>query len=118
MIKNLEAYRTIGEVSKLLNLEPHILRFWEDSLYQVKPLKRKGGRRLYSESDINLLRKIKTLIYIEGYTVKGVRNFLKKNKISDIKSEEKFELSSEVKLRLEESVKQLKNMKFFHNEDK
>ena len=118
MEKNLEAYRSIGEVSKLLNIEQHILRFWEDSFSQIKPIKRKGGRRLYSESDINLIRKIKILIYTEGYTAKGVKKFLSKNKISSLKSEDNFEISNEVKLRLEETINQLKGIKFFHEEEK
>ena len=117
MAKKLEAYRTIGEVSKLLNLEKHILRSWEDSLSQVKPLKRKGGRRLYSESDINIIRKIKNLIYIDGYTIKGVKKFLSKNKLSEIKSEDNLEISIEAKVRLQEIVSKLKNVRFFHNED-
>ena len=51
-----DAYRTIGEVSKLLGIKPHVLRFWEHNFKQIAPLKRRGGRRLYSESDITLLR--------------------------------------------------------------
>ena len=57
-MKNVQAYKTIGEVEKILKVKPHVLRFWEESFSQVKPLKRKGGRRLYSE-DSNK--------YIENY---------------------------------------------------
>ena len=61
-MKTSDAYKTIGEVAELLKIPQHILRFWEQSFSQVKPLKRKGGRRLYSENDINLLRRIKIKI--------------------------------------------------------
>ena len=53
-MKNVQAYKTIGEVEKILKVKPHVLRFWEESFSQVKPLKRKGGRRLYSEDVINI----------------------------------------------------------------
>ena len=63
-MKSSEAYKTIGEVSKMIQTPQHILRFWEDSFSQINPLKRKGGRRLYSDSDIDLLRRIKQLLFI------------------------------------------------------
>ena len=53
-MKNVQAYKTIGEVEKILKVKPHVLRLWEESFSQVKPLKRKGGRRLYSEDVINI----------------------------------------------------------------
>ena len=65
-MKSSDAYKTIGEVSELLQVPQHILRFWEDNFKQVSPLKRKGGRRLYSENDIDLLRRIKVLLYEDG----------------------------------------------------
>ena len=74
-MKNVQAYKTIGEVEKILQVKPHILRSWEESFIQVKPLKRKGGRRLYSESDVNLLRRIKELLHEEGYSINGVKNY-------------------------------------------
>ncbi len=61
-MKNVKAYRTIGEISELFKIQPHILRFWEKSFNQIKPIKRKGGRRLYSEEDIKIIRTIKKLI--------------------------------------------------------
>ena len=83
-MKNVKAYKTIGEVSKLINVEPHVLRLWEENLSQIKPLKRKGGRRLYSQDNINIIRTVKVLIYEEGYTIKGVKKFFSKNKLSQI----------------------------------
>ena len=61
-MKNVQAYKTIGEVEKILKVKPHVLRFWEESFSQVNPIKRKGGRRLYSEDLINVLRTIKKLV--------------------------------------------------------
>jgi DNA-binding transcriptional MerR regulator len=91
----------------LLKIPQHILRFWEESFAQVKPLKRKGGRRLYSENDINLLRRIKMLLNEEGYSVKGVKNYLSKNKIENIKTEGKLKVSDEVSLKLKEALENL-----------
>ena len=110
-MKSSDAYKTIGEVSELLQIPQHILRFWEDSFAQIKPLKRKGGRRLYSESDINLLRRIKVLLYDEGYSIKGVKKYLSKNKIDNIKTEGKLKVSEEVSLKLKEIVDNLNKIK-------
>ena len=110
-MKSSDAYKTIGEVSELLQIPQHILRFWEDSFTQLKPLKRKGGRRLYSESDINLLRRIKVLLYEEGYSIKGVKKYLSKNKIDNIKTEGKLKVSEEVSLKLKDIVDNLNKIK-------
>lgn len=69
------ALKTIGEVSEELNLPQHILRFWEKKFGQVEPVKRRG-RRYYRPEDIDLLKQIQLLLYKEGYTVKGVQNYL------------------------------------------
>ncbi len=110
-MKSSDAYKTIGEVSKMIQTPQHILRFWEDSFTQVNPLKRKGGRRLYSESDVNLLRRIKELLYEEGYSIKGVKNYLSKNKIKDIKSEGKLQVPEEVSKKLEQITETLVKIK-------
>ena len=110
-MKSSDAYKTIGEVSELLQIPQHILRFWEDSFARLKPLKRKGGRRLYSENDINLLRRIKVLLYEEGYSIKGVKKYLSKNKIDNIKTEGKLKVSEEVSLKLKEIVNNLNKIK-------
>ncbi|MBF96602.1 MAG: hypothetical protein CFH34_01712 [Alphaproteobacteria bacterium MarineAlpha9_Bin4] len=110
-MKSSEAYKTIGEVSKMIQTPQHILRFWEDSFSQINPLKRKGGRRLYSDSDIDLLRRIKQLLYEEGYSIKGVKNYLSKNKIKDIKSEGKLKVPEEVSKKLEEMKQALIKIK-------
>ena len=110
-MKSSDAYKTIGEVSKMMQTPQHILRFWEDSFPQLNPLKRKGGRRLYSESDINLLRRIKELLYDEGYSIKGVKSYLSKKKINDIKDEGKLRVSDEVSEKLEEIKSTLQDIK-------
>lgn len=71
------AFRTISEVADELDVQQHVLRFWETKFTQVKPLKRGGGRRYYRPEDVALLRKIHTLLYTEGYTIKGVQKLLK-----------------------------------------
>ncbi len=71
------AFRTISEVADELHIPQHVLRFWETKFPQVKPLKRGGGRRYYRPDDINLLRRISDLLYIQGYTIKGVQRLLR-----------------------------------------
>jgi DNA-binding transcriptional MerR regulator len=75
--KGPDAFRTISEVAKDLDLPQHVLRFWETRFTQIKPLKRGGGRRYYRPDDIDLLRGIRQLLYGEGYTIKGVQRLLK-----------------------------------------
>jgi DNA-binding transcriptional MerR regulator len=71
------AFRTISEVADELHIPQHVLRFWETKFPQVKPLKRGGGRRYYRPDDIGLLRRISDLLYIQGYTIKGVQRLLR-----------------------------------------
>src|ERR1700728_804568 len=71
------AFRTISEVADDLHIPQHVLRFWETKFPQVNPLKRGGGRRYYRPDDIVLLRRIADLLYIQGYTIKGVQRLLR-----------------------------------------
>lgn len=75
--KSATAFRTISEVADELNVQQHVLRFWETKFSQVKPLKRGGGRRYYRPEDVALLKKIHHLLYTEGYTIKGVQKLMK-----------------------------------------
>lgn len=79
------AFRTISEVADDLHIPQHVLRFWETKFAQVRPLKRGGGRRYYRPDDIALLRRISDLLYIQGYTIKGVQRLLREGggKLSD-----------------------------------
>lgn len=78
--KSASAFRTISEVADELGVQQHVLRFWESKFTQVKPLKRGGGRRYYRPEDVELLRKIHSLLYKEGYTIKGVQRLLQKSR--------------------------------------
>ena len=73
------AFRTISEVADELHIPQHVLRFWEGRFPQIKPLKRGGGRRYYRPDDILLLRRISGLLYIQGYTIKGVQRLLRES---------------------------------------
>lgn len=75
--KSRSAFRTISEVADLLDVQQHVLRFWETKFSQIRPLKRGGGRRYYRPEDVALLQKIHHLLYTEGYTIKGVQKLLR-----------------------------------------
>ncbi|QQP92573.1 MerR family transcriptional regulator [Skermanella sp. TT6] len=77
MAKSATAFRTISEVSAELDVPQHVLRFWETKFPQIRPLKRGGGRRYYRPEDVELLRRIQSLLYKEGYTIKGVQRLLR-----------------------------------------
>ena len=70
------AFRTISEVSEMLDVPAHVLRFWESKFSALSPLKRNGGRRYYRPDDVELLVKIRDLLYRDGYTIKGVQKLL------------------------------------------
>ena len=74
--KSAAAFRTIGEVADELDLPAHVLRFWETKFPQLRPVKRSGGRRYYRPEDIRLLRRIRQLLYQDGYTIRGVQQLL------------------------------------------
>ena len=76
-MKDPSAFKTISEVAEVLDLQQHVLRFWETRFSQIKPMKRGGGRRYYRPEDVELLAGIKHLLYSEGYTIKGVQRLLK-----------------------------------------
>ena len=78
-MKSPQAFRTISEVSNEVNIPAHVLRFWETKFPNINPLKRSGNRRYYRPEDVKLIIKIKTLLYDNGYTVKGVQKLLKEN---------------------------------------
>ena len=91
--KSPEAFRTISEVSKDLSLPQHVLRFWETKFVQIKPIKRGGGRRYYRPEDVKLLKGIKSLLYNDGYTIRGVQKVIKENgtkKLLSIQTENKI----------------------------
>ncbi len=69
-------YFTIGEVSELCGVKPHVLRYWEQEFTQLKPVKRRGNRRYYQHHEVLLVRRIRDLLYREGFTISGARNRL------------------------------------------
>jgi DNA-binding transcriptional MerR regulator len=72
-------YFTIGEVSELCGVKPHVLRYWEQEFTQLKPIKRRGNRRYYQHHEVLLIRRIRELLYEEGFTISGARNRLDEN---------------------------------------
>ena len=77
MEKSVDAFRTISEAAEELDVPQHVLRFWETRFSQIRPMKRGGGRRYYRPEDMDLLRTIRSLLYGEGYTIRGVQRMLK-----------------------------------------
>jgi DNA-binding transcriptional MerR regulator len=69
-------YFTIGEVSELCGVKPHVLRYWEQEFTQLKPVKRRGNRRYYQHHEVLLIRRIRQLLYDEGFTISGARHRL------------------------------------------
>ncbi|HEX6298324.1 MAG TPA: MerR family transcriptional regulator [Burkholderiales bacterium] len=81
-------YFTIGEVSELCGVKPHVLRYWEQEFTQLKPVKRRGNRRYYQHHEVLLIRRIRELLYEEGFTINGARNRLDNSALAE---EEKAE---------------------------
>ena len=92
--KSAQAFRTISEVATELDVPQHVLRFWESKFSQVRPLKRGGGRRYYRPEDIDLLRRIRTLLYEDGYTIKGVQRLLKEGR-GRLPQQQRLDLAAE-----------------------
>ncbi len=132
--KSAAAFRTISEVAEELDVQQHVLRFWETKFSHVKPMKRGGGRRFYRPEDVELLKAIHTLLYQEGYTIKGVQKLLagSKNKVleklnelddnepllqADVKAQEeeaavaKPVIKSEQKQELKDMLEELKSLR-------
>lgn len=91
-------YFTIGEVSELCSVKPHVLRYWEQEFPQLKPVKRRGNRRYYQRQDVIMIRQIRSLLYEQGYTIGGARQ-----RLSDSEAREDLNHSQQVvhQLRLE-----------------
>lgn len=88
MEKSPEAYKTISEAAEELGVEQHVLRFWETKFTQIKPLKRRGGRRFYRPEDMDALHQIRSLLKEKGFTIKGAKQALT-TKSADAKATEK-----------------------------
>lgn len=76
-------YFTIGEVSELCLVKPHVLRYWEQEFTELNPVKRRGNRRYYQHDDVLMVRQIRSLLYEQGYTIGGARTLLARNENQD-----------------------------------
>jgi DNA-binding transcriptional MerR regulator len=79
-------YFTIGEVSELCGVKPHVLRYWEQEFTQLKPVKRRGNRRYYQHHEVLLIRRIRDLLYDQGFTISGARNRLDESVTEPVKA--------------------------------
>lgn len=86
MEKSADAFRTIAEVSELLDIAPHVLRFWEQKFSQIKPLKRGGGRRYYRPADIALIAGIRQLLHEDGLTIRGAQKRLQQEGVQAVQT--------------------------------
>ena len=100
-------YFTIGEVSELCDVKPHVLRYWETEFPSLKPVKRRGNRRYYQRQDVITIRQIRSLLYDEGFTIGGARNRLD----GDVAREDNSlsqQVIRQVRTELEELLRQLR----------
>ena len=94
-------YFTIGEVSELCGVKPHVLRYWEQEFTQLKPVKRRGNRRYYQRHDVVLIREIRGLLYEQGFTIGGARHQLENEDKSE-QNQDRKQLIRELLVELEE----------------
>ncbi len=108
------AFRTIGEVALALNIETHVLRFWETKFAQISPIKDSKGRRLYRADDMKVLQKIQYLLHEQGMTIKGVQKLIRDNGKSILFKTEDMNIVDSVEPKtqfLENSQKHLKDLR-------
>ncbi|NIV18126.1 MAG: MerR family transcriptional regulator [Woeseiaceae bacterium] len=100
-------YFTIGEVSDLCAVKPHVLRYWEQEFPQLKPVKRRGNRRYYQRQDVLIIRQIRSLLYEEGFTIGGARQRLQGDSAkSDVSQSQ--QIIKQLRLELEQLLKILR----------
>lgn len=106
-------YFTIGEVSELCGVKPHVLRYWEQEFTQLKPVKRTGNRRYYQRHEVLLVRRIRELLYREGFTISGARNRLEEYQILRRETDELVERgkagNAQIRTELEEILSILRS---------
>ncbi|MGM0565069.1 MAG: MerR family transcriptional regulator [Pseudomonadota bacterium] len=100
-------YFTIGEVSELCAVKPHVLRYWEQEFPQLKPVKRRGNRRYYQRHDVILIRQIRSLLYDQGFTIGGARQQLSGEQAKD-DSNQSQQIVRQLRVELEEILDILK----------
>ena len=94
-------YFTIGEVSELCGVKPHVLRYWEQEFPQLKPVKRRGNRRYYQRHDVMMIRQIRSLLYDQGFTIGGARQQLSGD-AAKLDHQESRQLIKQLRMELEE----------------
>ena len=100
-------YFTIGEVSELCGVKPHVLRYWEQEFEQLKPVKRRGNRRYYQRGDVMMIRQIRSLLYEEGFTIGGARQRLTGEEAREDVSQS-AQIVKQIRVELEEVLKILR----------
>jgi DNA-binding transcriptional MerR regulator len=100
-------YFTIGEVSELCGVKPHVLRYWEQEFEQLKPVKRRGNRRYYQRGDVIMIRQIRSLLYEQGFTIGGARQQLEGDSAQD-DVRRSHQIIRQVRMELEEVLHALK----------
>ena len=100
-------YFTIGEVSKLCDIKPHVLRYWEQEFDQLKPVKRRGNRRYYQRHEVKLVRAIRQLLYIDGFTISGARAKLEGMDAKEVESGKTPAIGSQTKNIISQVIKEL-----------
>jgi DNA-binding transcriptional MerR regulator len=94
-------YFTIGEVSELCDVKPHVLRYWETEFTSLKPVKRRGNRRYYQRHDVLMIRQIRGLLYEQGYTISGARQRLE-GEVGRVETSMSAQIVKQVRMELEE----------------
>ncbi|VAW75579.1 Transcriptional regulator PA2737, MerR family [hydrothermal vent metagenome] len=100
-------YFTIGEVSELCGVKPHVLRYWEQEFPQLKPVKRRGNRRYYQRHDVIMIRQIRSLLYEQGFTIGGARQQLSGDEAKEDVSQRQ-QIVRQMRIELEELLQILK----------
>ncbi len=100
-------YFTIGEVSELCGVKPHVLRYWEQEFPQLKPVKRRGNRRYYQRQDVIIIRQIRSLLYEQGFTIGGARQRLTGEEARDDLNQSQ-QIVRQLRMELEELIKILR----------
>ena len=100
-------YFTIGEVSDLCGVKPHVLRYWEQEFPQLKPVKRRGNRRYYQRQDVLVIRQIRSLLYEQGFTIGGARNRLQGDEARDDLTQAQ-QIVRQIRVELEEVLRILR----------
>jgi DNA-binding transcriptional MerR regulator len=100
-------YFTIGEVSELCGVKPHVLRYWEQEFPQLKPVKRRGNRRYYQRQDVLVIRQIRALLYDQGFTIGGARQRLDGEE-ARVDVTQSHQLARQMRIELEEVIKILR----------